>query len=626
MFFPLYAVFFLVAAHGFLFLTLRDFAPVSLAIIAIYLLFAPFAFARAEHWLKGFTIAVSLYALAAVTVPQFASIALVGVAALGGYFSAGAIAAKPPRLAEIAILVISAGLLTVLLVPEALRLQLPYQHPDNVVSGIMGGFMENDGVFGMSVVNMIARTGVPSTGLHGVPLLHYHNLGFVLMALVKRVAGVPVYEVHYYVIPFIVLPLVVALMEFVIWTSTAKRLPVAMLPLLMFGLYGRSLGEWTVDMDASFPAGVFVCMAAVFVLSVRRQSYWTTICLVPLAFQGKISIGLVLAATIGLCIALDSSVRWKQKAGLVTWLAVLSALGVYLTLDLFLDAPAQYQWSWLVYYNEFRSKAFPSFFDYFVYSLAPFLLFLAILIPRYWHIGFRRWFADNWLLMAFFAVAFAGAGVAINIYQSGGSNHSFIAILNWIALPFLVIALATADRFRTPIAVGLAVLAMSCALKAADSLQKYSDYEAQRRASLAAILNNYKIDEAALRERQERFLPYFNALREIGRHPETFDGFVVHIPETEHDFWDHSIMTFSRFWMPFSIPILAEQPAWLGYDPALMPPHRNIAWYPPGSYGYSSYYGNNGREVCRDSLYEGVLELSKDPTGAVAIKRVRCTE
>lgn len=617
------AVTYLVSSVLLYFLSFKGAPPYEILILSSYFVLAPFAFG--ELSIKSFLYTLLCFVLMSLLLGP---VGLWGLAILSLFgFYRYAFQFKVEDRFLFFLNVVGAGLFTLLIFPGIFRLSLPYQAPDNVEASILGGYLELDGAMGMSIVNMLSEYGIPSTGLHGTPYLHYHVLGFLIIALSKKMILKPLYEVYYYFTPLVFMPFLLHLIEYCCLKLTKSKAMMWSLPLLMFGLYGGSTQIWHGSFDMSYPAGLIVLFFFLSLMSDREKKtpYYAYYVLIPFAFFGKVSIGLLLSGVLGWMILLDSEVSWKKRFGYLTLLIPFTLLGFYGTFNIHFVSKAN-PWIPFAYYR-YYGQHYENKFHFFLASFALFITFYTLwILCKFLRKKIFPSLNKNHHIITLCALLLAL--VTMNIYQNGGSNYFFLQTVNWICLPFLIALITLLYENNKVYKITYTLFAFSLLIpsliQGKDVLQTLSTHMASREEQTSQYLQSQKKSPEIIKENQAKFRPYFEALRQIEK--EDLKKTLVYIPESEKDFWEHSIQPYSRFWTPFYIPVLSSQAAFKAYNRELMPPDKKVAWYGPGQMGYSSYADSYFEDLCKESRFDSVLELRKLSNSSIERTEHLCLE
>lgn len=587
--------------------------PIPVLITSGYLCFSPILFVGLFGHAKGLFAMAGIFLLCGLAgqslLPVLAGIALVSMIVLS-LRPALTITSLRGMALDIAGII----LFSILIFRETMRLLFPYVRVDDIgsLSIIMKGVFDTDTFFHLSVIRMIEFTGYPSSGLNGTPFLKYHFIGHYFNAFLGRLTGVPALELYFLIPGFIHIPLI--LLACILLVSSfggSARGTFFFLPLLLYGFFPQSSPDayhpWFPCFDVSNPVAIFFALLFVWAF-VKDVPFPWLMGLFVLVLLAKGSMGMLLLSGYLLATLLEP-VDWRKKmfrmAAIIMVFACVTAMFLYSKfsgdihfkiLSFIRDVPSlRAHGLMLLFYNQFTIYA----------------LFVVLLLPFFK--SYRKTMREDHIdgvspraILLLCGVIIATTGL-LNFTWLNGSHRHFIFAGNWLVLPvaaFLFsrrIAIRESREYRGYVAAG-AFLLLGVTFTLYGRMTLYTNYLTSREAVLTTYVSQHKPSGPYVPDTE--FKPYYDALRHINDHYGDKKLF-VEIPETEKGFWNFSLYPFPRYWMPFYIPAISGKPALNGYNPLFMN-HTNVAWYPPGSYGFMSYYDKSSPYFCGDG-YEGKI-------------------
>lgn len=442
---------------------------------------------------------------------------------------------------------------------------------------LKNGYFDSDTSFHVAIAESIKNYGYPSTLLHGNPVLNYHVGSHYLLALLSFISTIPIIELFPYQNSFFPLLFITYFLIFI--SSKVNRGLLAILSLFVFViLNNHEKFFWTFDI--STPISLFWSMLLIIRLSRKQSSDLVDYVLLALTFLCKVSVGVYLFGIYGVY-----RVIFFKKSILIRFARFSILLGLfmllfYLTSDDFKRHSLHWEYGSLhkqLLDQEKRDVRIIAFF------VLPSLLFFFSLVKK------------NWQLVTSCLGIILISYLAINLSFDNRAHLHFIVGANWITV-FLFSGLRISNVRKTiyyiPLYICISIFVLFNSPFIKQKMPIVIDMKPQYPQKTNADLYIQKLIE--LRNRDEKFL--------------------IQIPEQETDFWNHwahAAPSHSRYFMAFWIPMLSGKPAYNGYNSKFMK-ETSVGWYPPGTYGYSSYYNDSTglkgfRKIIKLSKVEGKI-------------------
>lgn len=517
----------------------------------------------------------------------------------------------------------------------AFRLNSPYVDPTDIVNNsILNGQLDTDGSMHMAIVNMILHQFVPSTGLHLAPYMPYHYLGHFLVAVATAISGLKVYDVYYSVTPFLHTPYILFLFLMVAKKVGKRSGSLLLVPVFLFGItlgkihpwYWYEDHPWYFESDLTYPVGI-IMMLSFLLLALNKTRTRLVFAVMSAAYFAKVSVGLAVSASYALINHMEA-LSWKRKIANLMIAISISLASFFCIYTPGIKGEGAFQWGAFYYLRAIQKSSPPSVFLWHHFSFS--FIFLGLMGMLLLTEGRRALSERRPLILCWTATAALGA-VIFNLRLTAGAQYYFINIAQWLLLP--VIAALAWDMLwyhnrivRLSIAIGLLTLSLPLVKLARSRLSLYRHYQEFHRLAMAKNIKMYdeqrEIKMPSLEKRTKRFIPYYTALLAAGEY-DKHNNYLIEVPESEMDFWQHSIYPSPRYWMAFQIPAISGRPAWNGYNRKFMK-NTSVAGYPPGAYGYGIYYRSDITDPCRNGRYHGILRIAKDAAGIVKQSIITC--
>ena len=503
-------------------------------------------------------------------------------------------------------------------------LAVPYDEPINPVSRLLltGAFITDDSMR-CAIANMMLNQFVPSTGLHLTPYLRYHFLGDFFIAAATGLSGRHVYDIYYFQVPLLVIPYLIFVLLMTTRRIGRKAGGFLLVPIILFGIpFGRP-HPWYEGFDSGFLIGAILMLSYLLLMMRGAATRW----IVMIAgYPAKVSAGIAMTAALIVAELFEAASWGKRSRNLLAAVVVSSAcfLWVYAPGG----AKGQGAFRWGAYYYQLFPSNRPAVWLFLWDRFSLSFIFCGMLCLEVLIDGANVLSKKKPLLIMVATSAALGL-IMINAEQEGNSQSNFVNSPQWLLLP--VVAAMTWDwlwhrsrAIRITAAVGILTLALPLAPLIRDRISSYRHYKDNHLTDMAKHYRFYTAisgEKLSPDEKKERFLPYYDALLEAGRLDKNKE-YLVEIPESETDFWLHSIYPSPRYWMAFYIPAISGRPAWNAYNYRFMK-NTPFAGYPPGSYGYGAYYGADVDDFCQGG-FRGVIRIAKNAAGIVQPAIIHC--
>lgn len=420
-----------------------------------------------------------------------------------------------------------------------------------------GNFCQ-DTAFNCAIAEMIKNYGVPSTGLHGTPYLHYHWGGNAFLAGIAKLLSLPAVVAYPYFITFFAAFMIGSLLLFCAESGNLFQAVLGLACLQLANLHGHIFKCF----DLGTSSAVLLGGMAVFLLKAESNCWRRVlICLlVGLSVICKGSVGCFLAVFCG-SYWLFNLKKWNLK---IITLGLLTA-GVWSAM--FLVVPPglgeSLKWDLGNQLKEWSGKNSGAELSFGWYYLMPILLVV---------LGWKKEKLSAEFFFGLFLVLAVFMSLNLTFYNASGLH--FVAGAAWCSL--LAGNSLRLDMFDHKLsklcAVGLAIFVI---YRAADFLRE------------KVPINWDSIPKTAKRTNAENEIKWLAAQRD------NRGDYLIEIPEESLNFWGHwsydGDSYSGRYFLAFWIPMLSGKPAFNGYNEIIMK-NKKVGWYQPGSYGFYSYY------------------------------------
>lgn len=461
------------------------------------------------------------------------------------------------------------SLLLIILVTELIStfsLQMPWD-----IESLFGSYFDKDAVFHLSIVESIKSNLYPSTMLHGSPYLPYHCGSHALLAFLSAFSNIPAVALLQFQVSFF--PILFFSYFMLNSLNDANKFPFLVAILLFLAINKHEVFFYSFDI--STPVGLFWG----FLIFIRTSngsanqsnSIFIDSILLFLSTYSKVSAGVYFFGIYALFVAFFSEFSSRGKLLRLTIIGFVFLFVFQLVTNehsgggIVLEPNSLY---YQLLYQEKRDVFIPIFF------ILPVLLLLTSIILK------DKQYAFYSFGILLFTI------LAINLNFQNRNHMHFIRSANFLSL-FLIASL----HFKGGIAKYNFVISPVV----------------MRNICIFALISFFIFYNEPVRPGQtkETTVLYIDKLKSLKNSREKF---LIEIPESEVKFWGHYPWGdhFSRYFMAFYIPMISGKEAYNGYNEKFMK-NKNVAWYPVGSYGYSTYY-NYELDL---SNYKYVLRLEK---------------
>ena len=443
-----------------------------------------------------------------------------------------------------------------------------------------------DSLFHISMATMFKNYDMVSTGMNGLPVVHYHFFSHILYGSSATVLNIAPNQVYSYCNWIAFSPLLVTtLLRAVNAAFNQTKYGFLLSNILVLGGPFSKLFDFQWNshwISESYLIGLILLSGIIHLLVEYKKhspKYLAFVfsAAIPITTLAKISAGTVAAIIAALFTIIDS--RWKpaKRMIVISWFILCFAPG-YFAAKIKAMPRLEVKWAW----NWFHKA---------IYSHLNFMEFLFVMFPLFFAaIPFMTILKHNsfpikqhtfWSI-ALIAVSLLGF-IACNL-SIDSSGYYFANIHTFVALPFFAIIFS--DIFSN---AGALFYAPRLAKVFAHLLITYlicaTGYFFIKNVpeSTKIVLNVRE----QVKEHSNYVNLYYDKLRLISNDPDKTA--MVYIPKTEHEFWgnfDDSYTPYAEFnciRMPFYISILAGKPAILG----LPDPKRNCYTFHRGYEVYS---------------------------------------
>lgn len=456
----------------------------------------------------------------------------------------------------------------------------------------------------MALATMIKEYWIPSTGLHGLPLFIGSYFGEFVLASLSAGLNIEVYQLYAFIVPFFALPLL--LYSFFYFLNNRH---LYLLMVILFAPFSFSNHPWMgFDLSILFSYLFLFCLF----LNLRdNRLFFSNLLIVFLTFWAKFNVGFI---AFGL-ISYDSLyyLRSNKKRLLLYWgLLFICLAGVFkLFFPVLPGSSNGFSWWWYYLFTHRSQVHLGEVFE-FIWNFMSLPLCYYLCASVLYFQKEAHWLRKNHLSAILVSGMLVGAFLALHLVNLGNSNIHFFQVAQLMSAPLIIACL---DKIRIPSGLRNALGALSLILLSFslfERLKEFSVFEIIRKKALSDFIVAFDANLLGNEEsKKQKFLPYIENFKIIDT--KVPKNFLVEIPEDLVDFWQHSIFKTSsvRHWMAFYIPIFAKRPAWKGYNDAFMK-GTNVAWYPPGYYGYNAYYKQQAKNLCTDTSFDGIAAVSND--------------
>lgn len=420
-----------------------------------------------------------------------------------------------------------------------------------------GNFCQ-DTAFNCAIAEMIKNYGVPSTGLHGTPYLHYHWGGNAFLAGIAKLLSLPAVVAYPYFITFFAAFMIGSLLLFCAGSGNLFQAVLGLACLQLANLHGHIFKCF--DLGTSTAV---MLMGMTMILLEKNHIWWRTAlicCLTGLCLLSKGSVGFYMVVYSGLSIIFGS-----RKTNQKIW-GLIGLAGCALTVVFLVVPPGlseSLRWDWGNQLKEWSEKNSGSSLSWGWYYFMPVLLVVA---------GWRKNKPSLDSYMGFVLCVAVFFALNLTFYNAAGLH--FVAGAMWCSL--FRISNNRSDAMNNLICKSLGMgIAFYVVVTEGEYLKARVPVNVDSIKTTAMRTNaDYEID-ALFAERKNR------------------GDYLIKIPETNLGFWRHwsydGDSYSGRYFLAFWIPMLSGKPGFEAYNPAFMK-YKKVGWYSPGCYGYYSYY------------------------------------
>ena len=420
------------------------------------------------------------------------------------------------------------------------------------------GNFNQDTAFNSAIAEMIKNYGVPSTGLHGTPYLHYHWGGNALLAGISKIINIPAVVAFPYFITFFAALMIGSLLLFCAGSGHLIQ--------ALFGLGCLQLANLNGHIFKCFDLGTssaVILMGMTMLLLEKKQLWWRTalICLFTgLSLLSKGSVGCYLVVYSGLRIFFSTNPNNHKIWGLIGLVGCSLAVVFLVTPPGLSDS---LKWEWGNQLKEWSGKNSGANLSWKWYYFMPVLL-----VAAGWEN--KRPSLNSYMGVLLCATVF----IALNTTFYNTAGMHFVAGAMWFSL--FRISNNRSDTMNNLICKSLAIgIAFYVLTNGADYIKTRVSMNVDTIQTTPKRTNaDFEID-ALYAERKNK------------------DDYLIKIPEENLNFWRHwsydGDSYSGRYFLAFWIPMLSGKPGYDAYNPILMK-NKMVGWYNPGCYGYHSYY------------------------------------
>ena len=473
----------------------------------------------------------------------------------------------------------------------------------------LAGLLHRDTLYHSAIAAMFRQFGVPSTGLDGIPLTHYHTLSHIWLGSVADGVGLNAVFGYFLGNQVVLIPL----MYFSVAVATramlgtqlnaAANLASAVLPIAVLLLVG--LVDWNSYLVSETHAVglALVLLGLAFLVSVAdrldRPIPMSTLAIGLLigllACASKVSAGGVFLVAFYYLL-----LRSRQLTRLQYALLALFGLLLLLLLQAFILPAAHLDQSKLNPFHflwTYRATA--------IVNLVP-ILIATVISVRSWKKKENRPLQEALLIMLA-----ASTAPALLLQVDGGSAYYFINIATWIAAAIIAatIVRVAGARWARPLyalAIGAALLLMGVDLTQRNTLSRFTDLLA-RPQQVVSTIPGFEAGQSIVENLTGASLGRLVAT--IAEH--RGDGAPIVMIEPE--LWEQ--LPYSCPTQPFFVPAYVGLPLLLGLQPQAarcqLEPHYSFPDYGPQSPPQS---GLSDGEVCALAQARGFAEVLRVET------------
>ncbi len=468
-----------------------------------------------------------------------------------------------------------------------------------------------DTLFHASLAEMIKSFGTVSTGLHGLPKVHYHILSHFFFACLSKILKTQVYEVYgfaqYLVMgPFLVYSYFRLADGFLKVQAGGIRFLLFSGIVIFSSVFSRNFGQ-SIPNITSESYFLSVILFAGFLHSVyfpyRKLYLENFICSVYLFLMtlAKISVGSLGAAVFCIHIILSKRLNVFEKT--VQLIFALAAWIAGYSLARTTDIPGlEVKFSWMFYQKAlYPSLTIPQFiFSHFIY----YWLFLGIFAARILFGGLQRKDITEFLsFSAIFSVGLLALNITIDSSGYYFSNVLYFYFIGYFLYEIRILSRLSAYSKLNIHQTAVLIVFGYCTLSSVNFFTgKF----------LFSIDKTLQIRNEVLANRfyENRYVNHLKKIREDKQM-----DFMVYIPKKETGFWDNLDDKYSPWSspgqqcikMPFIIPLISGLPAVYGL-PKNTPEKncfiffRGYESYMQNDYMYSERDEISGTEICSQVL------------------------
>jgi hypothetical protein len=434
-----------------------------------------------------------------------------------------------------------------------------------------------DTLFNAGIASMLSIFSIPSTGLHGLPLIKYHVLSHSVYGSTAKWLAMPVLQVYGFATFVVFIPLLFCSILFLAEKIAPSRnlksfyLRIAMTFLIYTGFFGFSPNSlfsqyalWdSYLVSESYLISLILLLAFLSALISKRHKHYAlewAIWLLLLALA-KVSVGALAFLILSANILLMNHKSWLWKARLIAIMFTIScALGLFIsgsTGRLRLDLALQPTFI-KVYAHQLLHGPMGKILTDFVFLTIHFFYvwFALIMMSLSFKTGSMQYrFHKKMLLFLIIATTYGGTALFIKGLDSG--IYYFTNISMFLAVPLIVSGannIFDVTRFR--LKRNYASLVYICLFCSGliGFLFKGIPYFKTRLDQLSTIRMNINTESV--------YAPYVRYLEEI-RDDKTTREYLVYLAKDQTDYWKEIDPSSSRK-MAFMIPAISQRPAIYG--------------------------------------------------------------
>lgn len=443
---------------------------------------------------------------------------------------------------------------------------------------LYNGSFDNDISFHLAIAEMIKNYGIPSTGIHGIPFLNYHWGSHYFLAMVGLLSGISLIELVSYQNTFFV-SLVIAYF-FNIKAQENRNYALAPLSILILFMLHRLEPFFDFFDISTTIAFLFGFMLLSRISMHKKENIWIEMALLFITVVSEISVG-AFALVIYLLQKVELNKANKYKNIVLVAGAIIIFVGCFILVMGFMTSSTHPFFPNFGNFKHLLQSIGSRVLKVYVFFIFPSLLLLISIYQR----TLRLTLVMSGILTILF--------MAVNMNLYNNSALHFVIAANWFTAFYFAGVHANFIFKKQFIFSGLILISSLLFLDPiSKKLTNFDDIKTYQKKTDAKLYIDKLIE---LRESDKRFL--------------------IYIPESETEFWHHLGWNVSapssRYFMPFWIPMLSGKAAFNGFNHEFME-GAAVAWYKPGTYGYSSYYNQRNKfdkstEVIRLKVQNGIL-------------------